>query len=68
MYYCIILLQVTVLLSYVANILYATLQIAAKVLIHYMHCYKKLYSNGVMHSTIVLLVIKDRALHKGHGL
>ena len=35
---------------------------------YYAQCYKKLHSNGLMHCTIVLLVLKGIALHKGPGL
>ena len=68
MYYFSILLQEILLLSYVPNILYAVLQVAAKVLIYYAQCYKKLHFNGLVYYIIILLVLKDRALHKGPGL
>ena len=65
MYYCNILLEETVLLSYIPNILCVALKIATKALTYCVQRYKKLHSNGVMHCTIVLLVLKGRALYKG---
>ena len=44
------------------------LQVAAIVLMYYAQCYKKLPYNIVMQSTIVVLVLKGRALYKGPGL
>ena len=35
---------------------------------YYAQCYRKLRYNAVMHSTIVLLLLKCIALHKGPGL
>ena len=58
----------TVLLLKVPNILCAVLQVAAIVLMYYTQCYGKLRYNVVMHSTIVVLVRRYRALHKGPGL
>ena len=64
--------RATVLLLKVPNVLCAALQVAAIVLMYYMQCYGKLRYNVVihvvMHSTIVLLVLRCRALHKGPGL
>ena len=60
--------KATVLLLKVPNILCAVLQVAATVLMYYMQCYRKLRYNVVMHSTIVLLVQRCRALYKGPGL
>ena len=60
--------KATVLLLKVPNVLCAALQVAAIVLMYYMQCYGKLRYNVVMHSTIVLLVLRCRALHKGPGL
>ena len=68
MYNCSTLLQATVLLSYISNVLSSELQVAAKVLIYYVQCYRNLNSNVVMHSPVVLLVLKSRALHKGPEL
>ena len=65
MYYCSILQQATVLLSEIPDVLYAALQVAATVLTYNVQCYKKLHSNVVIYSTIVLLLQKGRALHKG---
>ena len=56
------------LLFYIPNVLCAVLRVAAKVLIYYAQCYKKLHSDGIMHCTIVLLLLKGRALHKGPAL
>ena len=60
--------RATVLLLKVPNILCAALQVAVIVLIYYTQCYGKLRYHVVMHSTIVLLVLLCRALHKGPGL
>ena len=60
--------RATVLLLKVPNVLCAALQVAATVLMYYTQCYGKLRYNVVMHSTIVLLVLRCRALHKGPGL
>ena len=60
--------RATVLLLKVPNVLCAALQVAATVLMYYMQCYGKLRYHVVMHSTIVLLVLLCRALHKGPGL
>ena len=60
--------EATVLLLKVPNVLYAALQVAATVLMYYTQCYGKLHYNVVMHSTIVLLVLRCRVLHKGPGL
>ena len=60
--------RVIVLLLKVPNVLCAALQVAATVLMHYTQCYGKLRYNVVKHSTIVLLVLRCRALHKGPGL
>ena len=68
MYNCSMLLQATVLLSYIPNVLSAELQVASKVLMYHVQCYKKLNSNVIMHSTLVLLVLKGRALNKRPGL
>ena len=40
------------------NVLCSALQVAAKRLTLYVQCCKKLHSNAVMHSTIVLSVLK----------
>ena len=68
MYNCSTLQQATELLSLVPNVLCAVLQIAATVLVYYAQCYKKLCYNVVIHSYIVLLALKGRALYKGPGL
>ena len=60
--------RATVLLLKVPNVLCAALQVAAIVLMYYTQCYGKLHYHVVMHSTIVLLVLLYRALHKGPGL
>ena len=60
--------RATVLLLKVPNVLCATLQVAAIVLMYYTQCYGKLRYHVVMHSTVVLLVLLCRALHKGPGL
>ena len=60
--------KATVLLLKVPNVLCTALQVAATVLMYYTQCYRKLRYNVVMHSTIVLLVLRCRALHKGPGL
>ena len=60
--------RATVQLLKVPNILCAALQVAATVLMYYTQYYRKLCYNVVMHSTIVLLVLLCRALHKGPGL
>ena len=60
--------QATVLLSYIPNVQSVALQVAAKVPMYYAQCYKKLCYSVVMHSTIVPLVLKGRALYKGRGL
>ena len=60
--------RATVLLLEVPNVLCAALQVAATVLMYYTQCYGKLCYSVVMHSTIVLLVLLCRALHKGPGL
>ena len=67
MYFCSTLLQATVLLSYVPNILCAKLKVAAKILMYYAQCCKKLHSNIVIYSIIVLLALKGRALYKWPG-
>ena len=53
-YYYSILLQATILLSYIPNVLYTALQVAAKVLMYYMQCCKKLHSNVLVYVIIVL--------------
>ena len=68
MYNCSTLLQATVLLFYIPNVLSAALQVAAKVPTYYAQSCRKLQSDVVMHSTIVLLVLNGRALHKEPGL
>ena len=44
------------------------LQVAATVLMYYAQSYRKLHYNVVMQSTILLWVLKCRALYKGPGL
>ena len=68
MYNCSTLLQATELLSYIPNVLISALQVAAKVPMYYAQCCKELQCDIVMHSTIVLLVLKGKALYKGPGL
>ena len=60
--------RATVLLLKVPKVLCAALQVADIVLMYYTQCYGKLRYHVVMHSTIVLLVLLCRALHKGPGL
>ena len=67
-YYCSTLLKVTRLLFYVPNVLCTALQVAIKVPMYYAQSCKKLYSDIVMQTIILLLVLKVRALHKGPGL
>ena len=63
MYYCSILLQATILLSYAPNVLYEVLQVASKVPTYYAQCFKKLNSYVVIHSIIVPSELKVRALN-----
>ena len=65
---CTIVVQAIVLWSYAPNVLCAALKLATKVPIYYAQCCKKLQCSLVMHSTIVLLVLKCRALYKEPGL
>ena len=68
MYNCSTLLKATVILYYVPNVLSSALQVAVKVPMYYVQCCKKLHSNVVMHSIIVLFVLESRGPYiKGLG-
>ena len=54
--YCIILLQVIILLYYIPNVPCAVLQVAANVPTYCAQCHKKLHSNIVMHCIIILFL------------